>query len=85
MTTSNKGSSESRGYTTSVIRKVKEQDASAPVIQLALLCIERDIPMAHVAEKLLVTRMTVHNWFVGKFAPRKSHLQQIVAIIDALQ
>ena len=68
-----------------MIRKVKEQDPTAPVIQLALICIERDIPMAHVAEKLSVTRMTVHNWFMGKFVPRKSYSQQIVAIIDALQ
>ena len=74
-----------RGYSTVVVRKIQQADSTQPAIELALLCIDLDIPMAHVAETLGVSRMTVHNWFTNKFIPKAAKREQIVAIIDALK
>ena len=76
---------EPRGYTTVVARKIQQADQAQPAVQLGVLCVAHDIPMADVAEKLGVTRMTVYNWFTNKFSPSKQYLPEIVAIIDALK
>lgn len=39
-------------------------------VQLGALCIQRDIPVSHVAKALKVSRATVYNWFCGATTPQ---------------
>jgi len=62
-------SDRTRGYDSLFIRKVEEADQPSAVLQLADVCIEKNIPVAEVAELLGVTRATIYNWMTGTTAP----------------
>ena len=65
------------GYSKRIEDRIKEQDASLPWVQLGLICIERDIPVSHVAEFFGVTRQTVYHWFLNKTKPQERYLEKI--------
>jgi transcriptional regulator with XRE-family HTH domain len=70
-------SSNSRGYSTLFIRKVGEADQGDLVIQFANACIDREIPIVEIAERMEVTRATIYNWFTGKSSPRAYQQEKI--------
>ena len=74
----------SRGYTTKFVKAVNEADQTKVGVQLGQLCIKNDIPVAHVAEFLGVTRMTVYHWFKGKTNVLKAHQEKINALVAKL-
>jgi transcriptional regulator with XRE-family HTH domain len=73
-----------RGYDSLFIRKVEEADQKPAVLQLADVCIEKNIPVTEVAELFGVTRATVYNWMTGKTAPNPRYLALIPKITTRL-
>jgi DNA-binding transcriptional regulator YiaG len=73
-------SDRARGYDSLFIRKVAEADHLPAVLQLARLCIEKNIPVTEVAELLGVTRATFYNWMTGKTTPNPRSLALIPKI-----
>ena len=69
--------SNTRGYSTLFLRKIEEGDQKALVIQFANACIDRELPIAEIAQGLGVTRATVYNWFTGKSSPRLHQQEKI--------
>lgn len=74
----------SRGYTTKFVKAVNEADQTKVGVQLGQLCIKNDIPVAHVAEFLGVTRMTVYHWFKGETNVLKAHQEKIDKLVAKL-
>ena len=58
-------------------RALIETVRSAPVRELghelAMLCIEANLPAAYVAQVLDVSRMTLHQWFRGGVIRERKH------------
>jgi predicted transcriptional regulator len=73
-----------RGYDSLFIRKVEEADQSPAVLQLADVCIEKNVPVTVVAELLGVTRATVYNWMTGKTTPNPRYLDLIPKVTARL-
>ena len=63
-----------RGYDTLFLQKVEDADQRPLVMQLADVCINKNVPITEVAQMFGVTRATVYNWLTGKSVPRARHL-----------
>jgi hypothetical protein len=50
-------------------------------VRLGRVCIEHNIPVTEVAQKMKVTRQTVYNWFAGTTTPLPRLTASIVAYI----
>ena len=74
----------SKGYAYNIVKAVQAADPALPGVQLALQCIERDIPVAHVAERIGVSRQTVYSWFVGQFSPQGNHREKVAALLASM-
>lgn len=74
----------SYGYSLRLVQLNREADASNPGVQLGRLCIEHSIPVAEIAKRCDVSRVTVYNWFCGVTAPQRSNATLVQKIIDAL-
>jgi len=70
-----------RGYSTSFVRAIAESELSDLVAQFAHHCVAREIPVAAVAERIGVTRVTVYAWFTGRSNPRAQHQEKIRQIL----
>jgi DNA invertase Pin-like site-specific DNA recombinase len=77
-------SDRTRGYDSLFIRKVEEADQKPVVLQLADVCIEKNIPVTEVAGLFGVTRATIYNWMTGKAAPSPRYLVLIPKITARL-
>jgi transcriptional regulator with XRE-family HTH domain len=73
-----------RGYDSLFIRKVEEADQKPVVLQMADVCIEKNVPVSEVAELFGVTRATVYNWMTGKATPSPRYLALIPKITTRL-
>lgn len=73
-----------RGYTSGFIAKVKAADATSIGVQLGLACIEHNVPLAQIAERLGTSRQSVYNWFLGA-CPRGDRLGQVESLIAQLR
>ncbi len=73
-----------RGYDSLFIRKVEEADQKPVVLQLADVCIEKNIPVTEVAALFGVTRATVYNWMTGLTTPNPRYLVMIPKITARL-
>jgi hypothetical protein len=76
--------SESRGYSTLLLRKVQEQDRKLPIVQLAALCIAQNVPVTVVATRFSVSRAAVYSWFKGEATPHRRHALGIAAMVAEL-
>ncbi len=76
---------DNRGYSSRIV----EANAFTAVTSLGVLlgrkCISLDIPVAVVADRMGVSKMTIYKWFTGKTLPRKSQEDRILAFIDELK
>lgn len=72
------------GYSSAFVSEVKEANSSKLGVQLALICIRRDIPVKDVAEYFGVSRMTIYSWFRGKTTVPTKHREKIQNLIDKL-
>jgi DNA invertase Pin-like site-specific DNA recombinase len=73
-----------RGYDSLFIRKVEDADQKPVVLALADVCIEKNIPVAEVAELFGVTRATVYNWMTGLTTPHPQYLAMMPKITARL-
>jgi transcriptional regulator with XRE-family HTH domain len=75
----------SHGYTL----RIRDLNAKANQrklgVRLGRLCIEHDVPVTVVAERMGVTRATVYNWFCGVSAPQASVVTLIESYIASLE
>ena len=75
----------SYGYTLRVRDLNAGADENSIGVRLGRVCIERDIPVVQVAQRLGVTRATVYNWFCGVTAPQDPVVPQVEALITELE
>ena len=54
-----------RGYSFRLVRANQAADTKKIGVQLGRYCIAKDIPVAEIAEKFDVSRMTIYSWFTG--------------------
>lgn len=72
----------SYGYSARLVRLNSEADESRVGVALGRVCIARDIPVAHVASVIGVSRQTVYNWFSGMYDP-SAHCKESVVDLTA--
>lgn len=72
---------EIRGYTIRIVKANAAADQSGLGVRLGKFCINKDIPVSHVAEFFGVSRMTIYKWFAGEWIPRKKHTAKIMEIM----
>lgn len=72
-----------RPYSDKFLRYIANTDDKSVGIELARLCIEANIPAAHVAAALESSRMTVYGWFRGRDirAKKRKVIEQFMEII----
>ena len=54
-------------------------------VRLGKACIEHNIPVTVVAERMGVTRATVYNWFSGASAPHPSTVTVIESYLASIK
>jgi hypothetical protein len=74
-----------RGYLSSFIDEVKSADSTKVGVQLALVCINKQIPVTDIADFFDVTRMTVYMWFRGKTNVPVKHLEKMRKLVEKLR
>lgn len=74
----------SKGYSRNLVAANKCADPFHVGVQLGRICIERDIPIADVAEYLKVSRQTVYMWFLGKTKPHPEKRKLLWKLLDRL-
>jgi predicted DNA-binding protein YlxM (UPF0122 family) len=70
-----------RGYSFRLVRANQAADTKKIGVQLGRYCIAKDIPVAEIAEKFDVSRMTIYSWFTGVAEPHRSKAEQIAAML----
>jgi transcriptional regulator with XRE-family HTH domain len=73
-----------KGYSRNFITANKTADPLHVGVQVGRLCIERDIPIADVAEYLKVSRQTVYLWFLGETNPHPDNRKMLWELLDRL-
>lgn len=73
------------GYSVLTLKKNAAADARHPGVQLGKLCIEADVSVTEVAERLQVSRQTVYNWFLGVKEPHENIVGKISAYMNELR
>jgi transcriptional regulator with XRE-family HTH domain len=74
----------SYGYSLRLVQLNREADNSNLGVKLGRLCIEHDIPVAEVAKRCNVSRVTVYSWFCGNTVPQTSKLPFIKKFIETI-
>ena len=67
-----------RGYTIRIVRANAAADQNGLGVRLGKFCIDKDIPVSHVAKFFGVSRMTIYKWFAGEWIPRSKHTAKIM-------
>jgi DNA-binding transcriptional regulator YiaG len=77
-------SKRTRGYDSLFIRRVEDADQKPAVMQLAEVCIDKNVAIPDVAAMLGVSRATVYNWMTGRTTPYPRHMALIPKITARL-
>jgi transcriptional regulator with XRE-family HTH domain len=72
-----------RGYSYRLVQANRGADSKHIGVRLGKWCIARDIPVAMVADKFGVSRMTIYQWFTGAARPHKNNVEQIEKLLKA--
>lgn len=73
-----------RGYSYEFVKKVRalaKQPNASEVVGLGVIAIERGMSIIRIAEKVGVSRMTVYDWFTGKYEPTQKNLKKLKAYV----
>lgn len=70
-----------QGYTVQFVQRVRAGDRSKIGVALGNDVVDKNIPIAVVADYVGVTRMTVYSWFTGKFNPRGHNVELLKELI----
>ena len=71
-----------RGYSYQLVKANLAADSDLIGVQLGRYCIERDISVVYIAEKIGVSKMTVYHWFIGKSVPHKARAEKITRLLN---
>lgn len=71
------------GYTLHIVKKNKSADGRKVGVQIGRTCINKNIPVREIATVANVSTVTVYNWFIGEYSPRKEIADKILAYIAA--
>lgn len=74
----------SYGYSQRLIDANKKADVKSLGVALGRICIELEISVNEVAERLGVSRATVYNWFWGTSVPDPARSSRITKLITSL-
>jgi hypothetical protein len=75
----------SRGYSLRIRDLNARADKRKLGVRLGRLCIEHDVPVLVIAQRMGVTRATVYNWFCGASAPQANATTSIETYIASLE
>ena len=70
-----------RGYSFRLVQANQAANSKKIGVVLGRYCIAKDIPVAEIAEKFDVSRMTIYSWFTGAAEPHRSKAEQIAAML----
>lgn len=76
---------DSRGYSSRIVRANKVASIKHPGVMLGRLCIEREIPVSEVAGYFGVSRMTIYKWFKGLELPRQTQIDKIKEVLAKIK
>ena len=68
------------GYSRKLIHMNDEASDALIGVRLGRVCINNDVPVIDVANRLGVSRQTVYNWFCGAKSPQDQTIKR--AILD---
>lgn len=74
----------SHGYSLRIRDMNAKADQRKLGVRLGRVCIEHDVPVMVIAQRMGVTRATVYNWFCGTSVPQASAATLIEAYIASL-
>ena len=72
---------DSRGYSSRIIKANTEASTENPGVMLGRMCIARDIPVSDVSSYFGVSRMTIYKWFKGLEIPRQKQIARIEEVL----
>jgi len=72
------------GYSLQLYRCNREAPQHKLGVRLGKLCIEKNISVDYVSDKLNVSRQTIYNWFMGLSEPQRRHLTNIERFLASL-
>lgn len=75
----------SYGYSQRVVEANKRAPRNLLGVALGRLCIDRNVPVAEVAETIGVSRETVYNWFCGIYEPHPDLQETVNETIDRIR
>jgi predicted transcriptional regulator len=73
---------DSRGYSHQLVKAIIAGDSAHVGVQLGRMCIENNISVREISQTLGVSRMTVYQWFSGRFMPRPAHVEKIHELLE---
>lgn len=71
-----------RGYSYQLVKANLAANPNLIGVQLGRYCIDRDISVFDMAQKLGVSKMTLYHWFVGKSIPHKTRAEKITKLLN---
>lgn len=74
-----------KGYSLLMADEIKSADSQLLGVQLARVCINKDIPVSDVASFFGVSRMTVYSWFRGKSTVSGKHAEKMKKLVAKLK
>jgi transcriptional regulator with XRE-family HTH domain len=74
----------SKGYSSLTIQEIQQANPTLLGVKLAKICVDRNIPVADVAEFFGVSRVTVYSWFRGKAVVSGKHADKMQKLIAKL-
>jgi transcriptional regulator with XRE-family HTH domain len=74
----------SHGYSLRFVALNRSADVELLGVKLGRRCIDSDVSVTAVAERLGVSRQTVYNWFIGQARPRSSARKRIELFLATL-
>jgi len=73
---------DSRGYSHQLVKAIFAGDPTHLGVQLGRMCVENNISVQEVALTVGVSRMTVYQWFSGRFQPRPAFVEKIKELLE---
>ena len=73
-----------QGYTIRVAEAINNADGKLLGVQLGRLCLQHNVGVGVVANRLGVTRQTVYSWFTGKSKPNHTCMSVVEKMVREL-
>lgn len=70
------------GYNSALVAVVNARNSADITTRFAKLCIARGIPALKVADRFVVSKVTVYAWFKGTSTPRPAHMELMRSLLS---